>query len=105
MRFYSRRSQQIFRLVAAAMGGHTRLRRVMATQAVVPYFTESILAWEAARNLTDLFAIAPYFGNTWTEPAQAAALKRLGVDGVFAWLDGKASAADQKASCAATHLC
>lgn len=96
MRFYSRRSQQIFRLVAAAMGGHTRLRRVMATQAVVPYFTESILAWEAARNLTDLFAIAPYFGNTWTEPAQAAALKRLGVDGVFAWLDGKASAADQK---------
>lgn len=31
----------------------------MQTQAVVPYFTEKIMSHKNARQLTDLFAIAP----------------------------------------------
>lgn len=95
MRFYSRRSQQVFLLAAAAMGGRSRLRCVMATQAVVPYFTEQILGFEQARNLTDLFAVAPYFGATFTQPGEAAALQRLGLHGVLRWLAGNASAEER----------
>jgi hypothetical protein len=95
MRFYSQRAQQVFAAVLrGGMGGggsgaaqRQRIRRVMASQAVVPYFTEVILRQGNASSVTDLFAIAPYFGNTWTQAAQAAALKALGVAGVFAWLN------------------
>ena len=94
MRFYSQRAQQVFAAVlrgGMGSGGsgaaqRQRIRRVMASQAVVPYFTQVILAQGNASFVTDLFAIAPYFGNTWTQAAQTAALKALGVAGVFAWL-------------------
>ncbi|PRW57604.1 Cellulose-binding domain [Chlorella sorokiniana] len=91
-KFYSRRSQQIFAIFKRELGGTRQLRRVMATQAVVPYFTQQILSYGDARRSADLFAIAPYFGTTLTTAAQAAEVKRLGVAGVLAWLKSPAGA-------------
>ena len=89
LRLYSRRAAEVHSLFAAAFDGTERLRRVMASQAVVPFFTETILGFENAAEHTDLFAVAPYFGDTASEPEAVAAYKELGVDGVFAWLRGE----------------
>ncbi|MEW5837426.1 MAG: hypothetical protein AB1717_01140 [Pseudomonadota bacterium] len=86
VRFYSRRAQRIFDLFSEVMGGSDRIRRVMATQAVVPYFTEEILKFGKARSKTDVFAIAPYFGDTIVDQTKRDELLSLGVDGVFDWL-------------------
>ncbi|KAI7836073.1 hypothetical protein COHA_010042 [Chlorella ohadii] len=91
-KFYSRRAQQVFAIFQRELGGLQRLRRVMATQAVVPYFTQQILGYGNARRATDLFSIAPYFGATFTTAAQAAEVKRLGTAGVLAWLRSPARA-------------
>ena len=65
VRYYSLRSQQIFDLFYSVYGSAqapSRLVRVMATQAVVPFFTDTIMQYGSARTKTDAFAIAPYFG-------------------------------------------
>ena len=59
---------------------------------MVPYFTQQILSYTNARRVTDLFAIAPYFGTTLTTAAQAAEVKRLGTAGLLAWLKSPAGA-------------
>lgn len=105
VRFYSDRAQKVFALVASTMHGTDRIRRVMSTQAVNPYFTEEILSFGNAANVSDEFAIAPYFGDTIVAGdfnylqcgdfrAPSASVSRrdafvaAGVDGVFAWLTG-----------------
>jgi hypothetical protein len=88
LRFYSLRSQQIFDAFERVFGAQraSRVRRVMATQAVNPFLTQTILKFGKAAKKTDAFAIAPYFGDTIVEEAKANEIKRLGVDGVFDWL-------------------
>ncbi|MFI3119749.1 MAG: hypothetical protein QX203_07195 [Methylococcaceae bacterium] len=86
VRFYSKRSQRIFDIFKAVLGDTSRIRRVMSTQAVVPYFTEEILKFGQAAQKTDVFAIAPYFGDTIVDTGKRNELIRLGVDGVFDWL-------------------
>jgi hypothetical protein len=46
-RFYSKRAQEIFAVFDTVLGADrpNRIRRVMASQAVNPYFTDQILAW------------------------------------------------------------
>ena len=61
-------------------------------QAVVPYFSEQILSFGEASRVTDLLAIAPYFGATFTTAEQAAEVKRLGMAGLLAWLRSGAGA-------------
>ncbi|KAL4436818.1 hypothetical protein ABPG75_003957 [Micractinium tetrahymenae] len=63
----------------------------MSTQAVVPYFTQVILSHRNATGVTDAFAIVHFFGNTFETAAQVAEVKRLGLDGLFAWLNGPAN--------------
>lgn len=86
LKFYSRRSLQVFNIFESVFGGRNRLRRVMATQAANPFLTELVLGFENAAAGIDAFAIAPYFGDTITERPARDELLRLGVDGVFAWL-------------------
>jgi hypothetical protein len=88
LRFYSLRAQQVFDAFDRVFGAQraSRVRRVMATQAVNPFLTQTILKFGRAANKTDAFAIAPYFGDTIVEEAKANEIKRLGVDGVFDWL-------------------
>jgi hypothetical protein len=93
VKFYSRRSRQVFELIESAFGGTDRIQRVMATQVVVPFFTEEILGFENAASSTDAFAVAPYFGTTISEQSVADAIKAAGVDGVFDWLNNDNNAA------------
>jgi hypothetical protein len=86
LHFYSRRSKQLFAIFEQTLGGTARLRRVMATQAVNPFLTQEILGFENGASATDVFAIAPYFGDTIVEQARRDELLALGVDGVFDWL-------------------
>lgn len=99
LRFYSRRSRQIFEIfedvfTTANIG---RVERVMASQAVNSFFTDQILSFENASNKTDSFAIAPYFGDTINrefEPTRRDAYVAAGVNGVFNWLFGSQGAPD-----------
>ena len=125
-RFYSKRAQAIFAIFDTVLGADrpNRIRRVMASQAVVPYFTDQILAWpnntKAGAASADVYAIAPYFGDTLTNfnddftpeddrlffrncgndfttaspVTRRQAFLDAGVDGVFAWLNGAAGAPD-----------
>jgi hypothetical protein len=125
-RFYSKRAQAIFAIFDTVLGADrpNRIRRVMASQAVVPYFTDQILAWpnntKAGAASADVYAIAPYFGDTltnfnddftpeddrlffrncgndFTTPSPVTrrqAFLDAGVDGVFAWMNGTAGAPD-----------
>ncbi len=86
LRFYSWRSQRIFDIFEEVFGGTQRLVRVMANFVIIPFFTETILAFEDAAAKTDAFAVAPYFGMTIFDQATADEILRLGADGVFDWL-------------------
>ena len=122
VRFYSKRAQQIFSVFDEVLGAErpNRIRRVMATQAVVPYFTDQILSFGNGAAMADVFAIAPYFGDTitdfnddftpeddrffyrncgtnFTTPAAVTRRKAFiaaGVNGVFDWLNGVTGAPD-----------
>jgi hypothetical protein len=85
-RFYARRARQVMQIFEDVFGGTARLNRVMATQAVQPFITETILSFEDAAAHVDQFAIAPYFGGVIDTPEEQAEIKRIGVDGVFSWL-------------------
>lgn len=92
LRFYSRRSRQIFEIFEQEFGGAQRLHRVMASQAGSAFTVNRILEFENAAAHTDAFAIAPYFGrvvgtgNVLSGADELAFFKALGVDGIFTWL-------------------
>jgi len=122
VRFYSKRAQQIFTIFDEVLGAErpNLIRRVMATQSVVPYFTDQILSFGNGAAMADVFAIAPYFGDTitdfnddftpeddrffyrncgtdFTTPAALTRRKAFiaaGVNGVFDWLNGVSGAPD-----------
>lgn len=122
VRFYSRRAQDVFEVFDQVLGANraNKIRRVMATQAVNPYFTDQILDFEQGAALTDVFAIAPYIGDTLTNEdfdfspeddrlfyancgqdfENPATLRRreafleAGVDGIFDWLNDVNGAPD-----------
>lgn len=86
VRFYSKRQQEICDIFNKRMTLPNQFRCVMATQAAVPYFTDEILKFGKAAEKTDVMAIAPYFGDTIVDSAKRDELLKLGVDGVFDWL-------------------
>jgi hypothetical protein len=63
----------------SAFGASARFRlvRVLATQAVVPYFTDVIMTWQSAQAKCDMFAIAPYFGPVISTASQVPLTARL----------------------------
>ncbi|MEX2393363.1 MAG: hypothetical protein WD826_02670, partial [Actinomycetota bacterium] len=86
VRFYSLRAQRIFDLATGILGSSHDITRVMATQVVVPFFTQEILSFDEGAAKTDALAIAPYFGTTISEAPVANEIKSVGADGVFDWL-------------------
>ncbi len=88
LNFYSQRSQRIFDIFNNVYGTEraARIRRVMASQSANTFTTETILSFTNAAKKTDAFAIAPYFGETVIDETKAAEIKRLGVNGIFDWL-------------------
>ncbi|MGI9252543.1 MAG: hypothetical protein ACR2J8_02260, partial [Thermomicrobiales bacterium] len=93
LRYYANRAGETHDRFETGFGDASRVRRVMASQAANDFLTTTILAQVetahgagSAASRVDLLAIAPYFGLTVTESADAAKMKRLGVDGLFDWL-------------------
>jgi len=60
-RFYTHRSLQIFTIWQEEFGSEKRLVRVLAGQAVSPWWGKQILDWQDAYKKVDAFAVAPYF--------------------------------------------
>lgn len=61
--FYTRRALEMFRVWEEVYGGHDRLMRVLAWQAVSPWWSERIILPEQdAFKKVDALAIAPYIG-------------------------------------------
>lgn len=81
--YYARRSLQLFRLWQDAFAGRSRLVRVLAWQAVNPWWMEHIiLPTDEAFANADAVAIAPYFGPL-VPPTSAEG--RPGADQVDNW--------------------
>jgi len=74
------RSDEIFRTWRKAFGkSASRVVRVLGTQAVVPWASETALSHRNLHERVDVLAIAPYFGLTATHENQQE-LARLSVD-------------------------
>lgn len=65
LRFYSKRSVEIFQIFRAVFGAQqSRVVRVLAGQAANPWTGETIMDWNGASTKADVYAVAPYFGNS-----------------------------------------
>jgi len=62
LRYYSRRSVEIFTLFTDSYGSADRLVRVISSQAANAWTAEQVLSFEDAYLSCDALAIAPYFG-------------------------------------------
>ena len=83
MRFYSKRSVEVFDLWSATFADPSRLVRVMASQAANAWVSGEILDYQSARLKTDALAIAPYFGGSLGSSSTTASLT---LDQLFATL-------------------
>lgn len=83
LRYYSRRSVQIFRLWEQQFGGDGRLVRILAAQASSPWTSEQVLGFEDAYKYADALAIAPYFGNELGSPRTTGEVLAGGLDAIF----------------------
>lgn len=71
LRYYSRRSVEVFQIWEAVFGGKERLVRVLAAQSASPWTGTTIMDWQQASKSADAIAIAPYFGNRFGDPKTA----------------------------------
>ena len=84
LRYYSRRSVEIFRIWERVFGGTSRLVRVMGAQVANPWVSETVLAFEDAHRFTDALAIAPYFGGYAGAPEEAPRYETMSVEDFLA---------------------
>lgn len=80
LRFYARRSVEVFKIWETVFGGHDRLVRVLGSQFGNPWVSEQVLTWDDAGKHADALAVAPYFGVHFGSPdtADATAKKTVG---------------------------
>lgn len=83
LRYYSRRSVEVFRIFEAEFGGKERLVRVLAGQFVNPGDCEHILTFEDAHKQADALAVGAYFGYDLGSSANAEGSARMSVDEIF----------------------
>lgn len=74
LRYYARRSTEMFAIVEKAFGDRKRIHRVLATQAANPWTAKTVLEFEGAAKKADALAIAPYFGIT-ADPKRVETLR------------------------------
>jgi hypothetical protein len=88
LKFYSRQSQRVADLISEVFGSAKgkRVVSVFSAQAVNTYVTDTIMNYGSAATKADAISIAPYFGSAVYDDARAIEYRRLGKDGVFAWL-------------------
>ncbi len=88
LRFYARRSVEIFGIWSSVFGSNARLVRVLAGQSANPWTGQQILDWQGASASADAYATAPYFGNPLGDPATQATVEQWSVQQVVDWCAG-----------------
>lgn len=88
LRWYSRRSRQMFQVFENVFGGTSRLVRVLGSQSANPWVSETVLGFEDAKRHTDALAIAPYFGGELGTQESPVPVRTL--DGLMKELEGPA---------------
>ncbi|HFC92442.1 MAG TPA: hypothetical protein ENJ51_06485 [Leucothrix mucor] len=66
VRFYSKRSVEIFKHFETVFGNLTRLVRIMGGQHKSHSYSREILSYNNAADETDVLAVAPYFHGCWS---------------------------------------
>ena len=83
LRYYSKRSVQIFKIWEEVFGGRDRMVRVLAAQSANPWTSTQVMDFEDARKHADVLGIAPYFGNALGDPKTQNEVAQLTVDQVL----------------------
>ncbi|HPC94517.1 MAG TPA: hypothetical protein PLU87_06220 [Sedimentisphaerales bacterium] len=83
LRYYSKRSVEIFRIWEEVFGGTERLVRVLAAQSANPWTSEQVMDFEDAHEHADALGIAPYFGNALGDPKRQDEVARMSVDEIL----------------------
>lgn len=83
LRYYSKRSVEIFGLWEEVFGGADRLVRVLAAQSANPWTSEQVMDFERAYEHADALGIAPYFGNALGDPKRQDEVAQMTVDEVL----------------------
>jgi len=83
LRYFSRRSVEIFRIWEDVFGGSDRLVRVLAAQSANPWTSEQVMDFEKAHEHADVLGIAPYFGNALGNPKTQDEVAQMTVDEVL----------------------
>ena len=83
LRYYSKRSAEIFAIWQEVFGGPDRLVRVLAAQSANPWTSEQVLDFEDAFKHADALAIAPYFGNSLGDPSRQDETAKMTVEQVL----------------------
>jgi len=83
LRYYSKRSVQIFKLWEKVFGGTKRLVRVLAAQSANPWTSEQVMDFEAAYKQADVLGIAPYFGHALGNPKNQDKTVKMSVEKVL----------------------
>lgn len=90
LRWYSKRAVRMFGIFEGVFGGKDRLVRVLGSQAVNPWVSETVLSYEDASEHTDALAIAPYFGGELGTSDSPVRVSELSIDGLMKELAGGA---------------
>lgn len=83
LRFYSKRSVQLFKIWEDVFGGKDRLVRVLAAQSANPWTSEQVMDFEDAYKYADVLGIAPYFGYELGSPKTQNEVAKMIVDAVL----------------------
>jgi hypothetical protein len=88
LRFYSKRSVQIFKIWEEVFGGEKRLVRVLAAQSANPWTSVQVMDFEDAYKHADVLGIAPYFGHALGNPRNQDKTAKMTVDQVLDACEG-----------------
>lgn len=83
LRYFSKRSVEIFRIWEEVFGGTDRLVRVLSAQSANPWTSGQVMDFEEAYKHADVLAIAPYFGNALGDPKTQNDVAQMTVDQVL----------------------
>jgi len=83
IRFYSRRSVEIFKIFEQVFAGTSRLVRVLAWQHADVTNTKQVIEYEKAYEHADALAVAPYFGYEVGDPRNRARTQTMTVEQIL----------------------
>jgi hypothetical protein len=88
LRYYSKRSVEIFKVWREVFGGKDRLVRVLAAQSANPWTSEQVMDFEDAYKHADVLGTAPYFGHALGSPRTQNEAAQMTVDEVLDACEG-----------------